>query len=63
MRWFLPILGVLLVVTGIQDLFHTLFHPSEQGNISEFMTLRIWRGFRRFAPSKRRMAGPFNSSS
>ncbi len=60
MNWVLPISGLLLVTAGAQDLFHTLFHPSGQGNISEFLTLRIWRAFRRYAPEKRQMVGPLN---
>jgi len=44
----------------MQDLFHTLFHPSQLGNISEYMTLRIWRAFRKFAPRQRLMVGPLN---
>jgi hypothetical protein len=60
MIYLLPALGMLLIFVGMQDLFHTLFHPSEHGNISEYMTLRVWRTFRRWAPHHLHSAGPVN---
>ncbi len=60
MIWLLPIPGMLLVAAAMHDLFHTLFHPTDQGSISEFITLRVWRMFRRYAPKERLMVGPLN---
>src|SRR3954453_23031392 len=60
MIYFLPALGMLLISIGMQDLFHTLFHPSEHGNISEYMRLKVWRTFRRWAPHHLHSAGPVN---
>ena len=51
------IFGTLLVVVGLQDLFHTLFHPAARGDISDWMALRIWRIFRRI-PRALGFAGP-----
>jgi hypothetical protein len=60
MHWIAITIGLIVILAGMQDLFHTLFHPTQQGNISEYMTLYIWRGFRRFAPGQRLMVGPLN---
>jgi hypothetical protein len=60
MNWFLPSLGFLVIAAGMQDLFHTLFHVTDQGNISEYMTLRIWRASRRLAPRHRLLVGPLS---
>ena len=31
---FLTILGVVVIVAGLMDMFHTLLHPSGQGRLS-----------------------------
>jgi hypothetical protein len=57
MTIFFTIVGTLLVFAGLQDLFHTLFHPAARGDISDWMALRIWRIFRR-VPQALDFAGP-----
>ena len=60
MTYGLPLLGVLPVFMGMHDLFHTLFHPSEHGNIIEYITLKMCRALRRGAPSHLHAVGPAN---
>lgn len=59
-RWILTSVGVVLIVTSMADLARTLFHPAQHGNISEAMTLKLWRLIRRFAPQQLSAAGPLN---
>jgi hypothetical protein len=54
----LTIVGALLVVAALQDVFHTLFHPAARGDISDWIALRIWRVFRRWFPRMIDFAGP-----
>jgi hypothetical protein len=60
MAWILPIIGAVFVTMALHDLFHTLFHPSEHGNISEYLSLRLWRMLRHFEPEHLNLAGPLN---
>jgi hypothetical protein len=54
----LTILGGMLVVAAIQDVFHTLFHPSASGDISDWIAHQVWRGFRSTMPRALSFAGP-----
>jgi hypothetical protein len=58
MTVFLTIIGVLLIVAGVQDLFHTLFHPAKSGNVCDWIARQIWRVFRRALPGVLSFAGP-----
>jgi hypothetical protein len=55
----LTVVGFLLVALGLQDVFHTLFHPAERGDISDWITREIWRLFRRSWTRALSFAGPF----
>ena len=59
-RWVLPIIGAVLIITSMADLELTLFHPAQHGNVSEAITFRVWRLIRRFAPQQLSAAGPLN---
>lgn len=50
--------GCLLVLVALKDLFNTLFHPGSSGQVSDWISLRMWRLCRRFFPSHLEIAGP-----
>jgi hypothetical protein len=58
MTAFLTIIGVLLIAPGVQDLFHTLFHPAKSGNVCDWIARQVWRVFRRGLPGGLSFAGP-----
>ena len=41
------LIGFALIAAALHDMFHTLFHPSGRGAISEWISYRIWRLSRR----------------
>ncbi|MBB2993421.1 putative membrane protein [Mycolicibacterium iranicum] len=55
MDWFFSIVGVLIVLTVVRDVFHTLFHPVGSGNIAPVVMRAVWRTLRLFH-SRRRIA-------
>jgi len=55
------VLGALLVVVTLRDVFHELFNPSDRGSLSAFVTRATWRVMRVVARAWRgilRIAGP-----
>ncbi len=55
------VLGALLVLVVLRDVFDTLFHPHGQGVVSERLMRAVWRVTRRLAHGNHRMlsfAGP-----
>ena len=38
--------GAALIIAALQDLFHTLFHPSARGDISDWIAHAVWKAFR-----------------
>jgi hypothetical protein len=42
----LTVSGAALIIAALQDLFHTLFHPSARGDISDWIAHAVWKGFR-----------------
>jgi hypothetical protein len=54
----LTITGIVLILAAVRDIFHTLFNPSEQGDLSEWIARGIWRGIRRTSPRGLNYAGP-----
>lgn len=52
------IIGALLILFALQDVFHTLFHPAKQGDISDWIARRIWRILRRLSARVLSFAGP-----
>ena len=58
MAVFLTILGIVVVFIGLQDVFHTLFHPAKHGNVSDWIARRIWRLLQRIRPKSLSFAGP-----
>jgi hypothetical protein len=54
----LTMLGVVLILVAIRDVFHTLFHPSKHGDLSELIARTIWRCIKRTIPRHLNFAGP-----
>ena len=46
------VLGLLLIVIALHDMFHTLFHPSGRGVLAEFISFRLWRLWRHLFPAR-----------
>jgi hypothetical protein len=57
------IAGLLMVAAALYDMFHTLFHPSARGALSEWISLRMWRFWRRIYAgnhSRLSLSGPLS---
>ena len=54
----LTMIGVAMIGTALQDLFHTLFHPAAEGDISDWIAHIIWKVFRRIKLRSLTLAGP-----
>jgi hypothetical protein len=55
MEWVVTLVGVLLVVVVVRDVFHTLFHPVGHGSIAPQVMKAVWR-LLRLLPADRRIA-------
>ncbi len=40
---FLTVLGIVVIVAGLMDMFHTLLHPSGQGRLSRLVLSAVWK--------------------
>jgi hypothetical protein len=58
MKWLWIVSGTVLLLLALKDLFRTLFHPGSSGTISDWLSLGLWRAFRRFLPGRLKLAGP-----
>lgn len=55
------IVGAAIILTVLRDVFHTLFHPGGNGNLSRRVMQAVWHLFRwgaRGEPSRLQLAGP-----
>ncbi|MEI7033394.1 potassium channel family protein [Streptomyces pratensis] len=50
MEWLITAAGAVLVLVGLRDVFHTLWHPTGRGGLSTAMMTAVWRSTRRFGP-------------
>ena len=59
------VLGVVLVLAVLRDVFHTLFHPSGQGSIARQVMTQVWRLARRLNPRRQlaSTAGPLGMTA
>lgn len=65
MDWAFTVVGVVMVLTVVRDVFHTLFHPIGSGSVAPLVMRLVWRTLRLF-PSDRRIAtltGPLGVSA
>lgn len=54
--------GAALILVGLHEIFHTLFHPRGRGSLSPVLMHLVWRAFRLVAqsrPTALSLAGPF----
>lgn len=58
MLWLLSALGVVVILVGLVEVFHTLLHPSGRGRLSRLCVLVVWRGVRRLGDRPAAVAGP-----
>ena len=56
--WVLSLLGAALVVLVLREVFHTLFHPGGQGQLSTFVFRTVWTGAQRVGNRAMALAGP-----
>jgi len=54
----LTLIGSVVIIAALQDLFHTIFHPSASDGISDWLELQVWRAFRRATYTDLSFAGP-----
>ncbi|WP_198733434.1 potassium channel family protein [Sanguibacter suaedae] len=52
------VVGALLVLGALRDVFLTLWHPSGQGRLSGYVSTVLWRAARRIGPRAQNHAGP-----
>lgn len=58
MEWIPALLGVALIGLGVNDVFHTLLHPSGQGRVSRRCITTIWRIAHALGAKALSVAGP-----
>ncbi len=51
--WVVAVIGMLLVLTVVRNVFHTLFHPLSQGGIAPPVMKLVWRLLRVFRRDRR----------
>ncbi|MFE0252358.1 potassium channel family protein [Streptomyces sp. NPDC059010] len=56
MEWLVSLVGAGLVMVGLRDLFHTLWHPTRHGGLSRVVMTALWRLARRLR-ARRRVVG------
>jgi hypothetical protein len=56
MNWLVSSIGAGLVMIGLRDLFHTLWHPTRHGGLSRLVMTAMWRLARRLR-ARRRVVG------
>ncbi|AVH55726.1 MULTISPECIES: potassium channel family protein [Streptomyces] len=56
MKWLVSLVGAVLVMVALRDLFHTLWHPTRHGGLSRHVMTTLWKLSQRL-PLRRRAAG------
>jgi hypothetical protein len=56
MEWSVSVVGAVVVMAGLRDLFHTIWHPTRRGGLSRLVMAALWR-VSRCLPARRRVAG------
>ncbi|WP_433917011.1 potassium channel family protein [Streptomyces sp. NBC_01744] len=65
MTWLPTLLGTLLVLAILRDVFHTLWHPTRHGGLSRLVMTAVWRLSAHLGPRRRPagLAGPLGMVS
>lgn len=58
MEWFFTVLGVIVIAIGLRDVFHTLLHPSGEGELTKACVNTSWRASKLLGRRAVSMAGP-----
>src|SRR5690625_6633737 len=58
MTWVMSVLGGVLVLTALWDVFHTLWNPSGQGPVSRLTMRGVWWVSRHLGTGGGRLSGP-----
>lgn len=58
MAWIPTVFGAVLILVGLNDVFHTLFHPGGQGRLSTHILRGSWRLSQRLRGRPGQMVGP-----
>lgn len=58
MAWLASIVGALVIILGLIEVFHTLLHPSGRGRLSRLCVVAVWRMLRKLGSSGASIAGP-----
>ncbi len=58
MTGIVSVAGIALVAVALWDVFHTLWHPSGQGALSDLLVKAVWKAARHGGPRTRELAGP-----
>ncbi|OAH10374.1 potassium channel family protein [Streptomyces jeddahensis] len=60
MKWLITLVGAVVVMTILRDVFHTLWHPTRHGGLSRIIMTALWRLSSRFSARRRGagLAGP-----
>lgn len=58
MQWLISVLGVLVILLGLVEVFHTLLHPSGRGRFSRVCVVAVWRTMRLLGNKGASVAGP-----
>lgn len=58
MLWLLSVLGALVILLGLIEVFHTLLHPSGRGRLSRLCVVAVWQVARRMGARGASIAGP-----
>ncbi|MEV0170224.1 potassium channel family protein [Streptomyces sp. NPDC050803] len=60
MTWWISLVGAVVVMVILRDVFHTLWHPTRHGGLSRVVITALWRLSARTSPRRRAagVAGP-----
>ena len=58
MSWIWTVAGIVLIVLGLNEVFHTVLHPTGKGRLSHFAASSAWQLSSRLGGRGRTVAGP-----
>lgn len=58
MEWGFAVLGVIVIGVGLRDVFHTLLHPSGEGELTKWCMRASWQVSKRLGSKAVAVAGP-----
>ncbi|MGR2751891.1 potassium channel family protein [Agromyces arachidis] len=61
MEWIWTIVGIALILTGLNEVFHTLLHPTGRGRVTHWAASTTWGLSSRLGRTGRTLAGPIAS--